>query len=84
MMIHLSDIWQVISRQMVREQWVSLDHIYRLVELHGNLDSEDSDSSLPKWKRNVRNLLQHKKATGEILWNGQGALYDFQSSRCWI
>ena len=52
-----------------------LDNIYRIVESTLRLDSEDYEwqspiSSIPKWKRNVRNVLQYRKKIGEIEWDG--------------
>ena len=74
-MIHLPEIWDVILRHMPRGRWVSLDEIYQMVESYGNLDAEDFEpqsptSDIPKWKRNVRNVLQYWKGKGEIRWDG--------------
>jgi len=63
---------------MPRERWISVDEIYQMVERYGNLDVEDFEpqsptSDIPKWKRNVRNVLQYRKdrkGTGEIQWDG--------------
>lgn len=57
-------------------KWVSLTDIYHLVECNLTLDQEDYEwqsptSSIPKWKRNVRNVLQYRKRKGEIEWDGQ-------------
>ena len=59
-----------------RGRWVELGEIYRIVESNLSLDREDFEwqspsSDIPKWKRNVRNVLQHRKRTGEIEWDGQ-------------
>lgn len=59
---------------MPRKCWVSLDEIYQIVKRYGNLDDEDFEphfpnSDVPRWKRNVRNVLQYRKSTGEIQWN---------------
>jgi len=74
-MIHLSEIWNIIKTYMPSERWISLNEIYQMVECYGNLDVEDFEpqsptSDIPKWKRNVRNVLQYRKSTGEIQWNG--------------
>jgi len=75
-MIHLPEIWDIIQRRMPRGRWVSLEEIYQMVKLYGNLDVEDfkpqsPTSDIPKWKRNVRNVLQYrKKRTKEIQWDG--------------
>ena len=74
-MIHLPEIWSIIRTHMPRERWISVDEIYQMVERYGNLDVEDFEpqsptSNIPKWKRNVRNVLQYRKGTGEIQWDG--------------
>lgn len=72
--IRLPEIWGIILMYMPRRQWISLNDIYHMVETYGNLDTEDFEpqsptSDIPKWKRNVRNVLQYRKKTGEILWD---------------
>ena len=74
-MIHLPEIWDIIQRRMPRGHWVSLEEIYQMVEHYGNLDAEDFEpqsptSDIPKWKRNVRNVLQYRKRTKDIQWDG--------------
>ncbi len=74
-MIHLPEIWDIILRHMPRGRWVSLEEVYRMVERYSNLDAEDFEpqspsSNIPKWKRNVRNVLQYRKGMGEIQWDG--------------
>lgn len=71
-MIYLPKIWEIIQRRMSRGRWVSLEEIYQIVERYGNLDAEDFEpqsptSDIPKWKRNV---LQYRKGTKEIQWDG--------------
>jgi hypothetical protein len=63
---------------MPKGQWVVLDNIYSLVEHNLSLDTEDNEwqspnSDILKWKRNVRNVLQYRKKTGEIEWDGSGS-----------
>ena len=77
-MTHLPEIWGCIVGSLPRRQWVPLDDIYRLIERNLNLDTEDyawqsPTSEIPKWKRNVRNVLQYRKQTGEIEWDGRGS-----------
>ena len=74
-MIHRPKIWNIIQTHMPRERWISLGEIYQMVERYGNLDVEDFEpqsptSDIPKWKRNVRNVLQYRKSRGEIQWDG--------------
>lgn len=75
-MIHLPEIWGIIQNRINRGRWVSIDEIYNIVEQYSKLDSEDYEpqsptSDIPKWKRNIRNVLQYRKKTGEIKWNGE-------------
>jgi hypothetical protein len=75
-MLHLPDIWDVIREKLSKEKWTSLEEIYRIVERNCNLDDEDLEpqalgSDIPKWKRNVRNVLQYREKTGEIEWDGE-------------
>ena len=58
-MLHLPEIWSIIKTYLPRHQWISLDEIYNIVQMHCNLDDEDFEaqspsSDIPKWKRNVR------------------------------
>ena len=77
-MIRLPEIWDIILNHMPRDRWVSLEKIYELIEHHTVLDEDDfnpqsPDSDIPKWKRNVRNVLQYRKTSGEIDWNRKGS-----------
>ena len=79
-MIRAYKIRQIIKEHMHKNRWVSLDNIYLLIERYGNLDIEDSKSSAPgniepKWKRNVRNVLQTDKKAGKIVWAKVNAKY---------
>ena len=71
------DIWECIKKHLPKGKWVSLVDIYKLLETNLSLDKEDfkwqsPSSDIPKWKRNVRNVLQFRKGKGEIKWDGQG------------
>jgi hypothetical protein len=75
-MLRLPEILDVIRMNLSKEIWTSLEEIYRIIELNTNLDGEDYEpqapgSDIPKWKRNVRNVLQYRKKTGEIEWDGE-------------
>jgi len=74
-MIRLSEIWDIIKERMPRNELLSLQEVYDLISRNYQLDDEDfasqsPTSDLPKWKRNVRNVLQYRKRTGEIEWDG--------------
>jgi hypothetical protein len=78
-MITLPKIWNILETKMPRSRWISLKEIYILVQKYGDLDDEDGEpqapgSGIPKWKRNVRNVLQYRKKTGEVEW-GHDAHY---------
>ncbi len=73
-MTHLPVIWDCMKKCIPKNQWIAIEVIYNIVEINISLDSEDfypqsPSSDIPKWKRNVRNVLQYRKNTGEIEWN---------------
>jgi hypothetical protein len=74
-MTHLPEIWSCLKLHMHTGRWFPIEELYRLIENHLSLDTEDyapqsPSSDIPKWKRNVRNVLQYRKKTGEIEWDG--------------
>lgn len=76
-MIRLPEIWECLQKTLPRDVWHTLDSIYDHVEHRLKPDEEDYEpqapnSNIPKWKRNVRNVLQYRKKTGEIDWDGKG------------
>ena len=77
-MTRLPEIWGCIRNNLPKGQWIALGDIYSLIEKNINLDEEDYEwqsptSDIPKWKRNVRNVLQYRKGTEEIEWDGHGS-----------
>ena len=75
-MTHQPEIWLCIKKNIKKGYWTTIEDIYKIVQLNISLDSEDfqpqsPSSDIPKWKRNVRNVLQYRKKTGEIEWNGR-------------
>ena len=75
-MTHQSEIWEIILMHMPRGEWILVSNICLIVEAHANLDREDFEpeapsSSIPKWRRNVRNVLFSHKRKDEIIWNGR-------------
>ncbi len=71
------EIWDFIRNNLPKGKWFSLKEIYRLIKTNIDLDEDDYEgqspnSNIPKWKRKVGNVLQHRKKTGEIKWDGQG------------
>jgi hypothetical protein len=77
-MTRLPEIWDCIRNNLPKGQWIALGYIYSLIGENINLDEEDYEwqsptSDIPKWKRNVRNVLQYRKGTGEIEWDEHGS-----------
>ena len=68
-MISQQEIWRVLQARLNSEAWTPLDEIYRIVEN----DCSIGDAPRLKWTRNVRNVLQRRKASGEVLWDGKGS-----------
>lgn len=73
----LQEIWVVIDYELPRDEWVSLQNIYSLVESKLQLKPDDFIPSAPqneepKWMRNVRNVLQRRKTNGDIAWDKNG------------
>ena len=75
LMTRLPEIWVCLKQNMTKGVWTSIVTIYELVQNNLSLDTEDFEpqspsSDIPKWKRNVRNVLQYRKKSGEIEWDG--------------
>ena len=73
----LNEIWEIITAELTRDEWIPLQDIYSLIEANVNLKTDDflpsaPTISEPKWMRNVRNVLQHRKSTGDIAWDRDG------------
>lgn len=79
-MTHLDELWGAIRRVLQTSRWTRLADIYAAVESAVVLDAEDYEpdapgSSQPKWKRNVRNVLQSRKVRDDVQWDKQSASY---------
>jgi hypothetical protein len=75
-MITLSEIWNILVMKMPKG-WTPLQEVYSIVQRNHKLDDDDFNSesprsNLPKWQRNVRNVLQYRRGTGEIEWDRNG------------
>lgn len=73
-MTDLGEIWEIILKNMPKDRALSLKEVYRIIERHADLDSEDFQtesrtSNDPNWKRDVLNVLQYRTETGEINWD---------------
>jgi putative restriction endonuclease len=67
-------LWEAIAANLPRGTWVPLQSIYELVREAVTLTPEDHEpevegSAQERWQRNVRNVLQRRKADGEVLWD---------------
>lgn len=81
-MTRLPEIWMCIKQNIPKGVWTSLETIYDHVQNNITLDTEDFEpqspsSDIPKWKRNVRNVLQYRKKTGEIEWDGSAQYIEY-------
>ncbi len=70
-------MWELISSKLPRDEWIALPKIYSLVQNNLQLTDDDFLSSAPntdepKWMRNVRNVLQRRKTSGDIAWDKNG------------
>ena len=69
-MITHGEIWTAAKSRLSSRRYTSLSEIYSFVENLGigadDLEPQSPSSRLPKWKRNVRNVLQYRRSTGEI------------------
>jgi hypothetical protein len=80
-MLRSKQIWECLQNNLQRGKWYTLDDIYEIVENFCELDDEDiipqdSRSTTPKWKRNVRNVLQSKKKyINQLEWNSRNSTY---------
>jgi 5-methylcytosine-specific restriction protein A len=73
--LHNDEIEDVLYAHMPRDRWVPLAELYALIEQRVMLTDADlepaaSRSGSPRWQRNVRNLLQSRKRSGGIEWDG--------------
>ena len=71
------EIWNALATGMAPGRHYELAELYDLVlarcTLHdADLEPDAPGSSSPRWQRNVRNVLQRRKTTGYLDWNGRG------------
>ena len=73
-MTHSDALWKAIKSSLKRHAWTDLPVLYSAVANKTTLDTEDLNpeapgSNVPKWKRNVRNVLQRQKMLGRVDWD---------------
>lgn len=74
-----SRLWQVIRSKLSSDDWTHLQELYMRVGRVLEFDDEDlrpetDGASQKAWMRNVRNVLQQRRASGDLDWRGK-ALY---------
>jgi hypothetical protein len=65
------EIWSCLVAHMEADRWYRLSELYDLVQTRltiraADLEPEAPGSRSPRWRRNVRNVLQGRKQAGEI------------------
>jgi hypothetical protein len=71
-------MWKVMQDYLPKSEQVEINQIYEVVSNHVTLELDDwepaakGSRSDPRWRRNIRNILQHRKLTSDILWLGNG------------
>ena len=68
-------MWKVMQEQMKRGEWYNLQSVYKLIQKELTLRDDDwepavSSTGDARWHRNVRNILQYRKQTDDIVWSG--------------
>jgi hypothetical protein len=74
------DIWTALASGMHPGHRYELADLYDLVLSRRSLSDADLEpdargSSSPRWQRNVRNVLQRRKTTGYLDWDGRGGYW---------
>ncbi len=68
-------MWNLMCRRLPKGEWIGLQDIYNLIEKEIDLVPDDFEpaaatTTTPGWQRNIRNILQYRKGTEEIVWSG--------------
>lgn len=74
--LRADEIWSILVRAMRSGRWHELHELYAMVESNATLTTADMEpdapnSLSPRWQRNVRNVLQRRKTTGDVEWDGR-------------
>lgn len=74
--LHADEIWSILADRMQPGSWHELPELYAMVESRATLTPADLEpdaprSNSPRWQRNVRNVLQRRKAVGDLTWDGR-------------
>ena len=68
-MTQSSALWGILQHHVPKNQWISTQEIFSIVESHSTFDHEDLTlhvSNVLQWKFNVRRLLQEKTKEGSL------------------
>lgn len=71
-MIRSAQVWALLEERLTSDASLSLREIYDLVETSLPLDDGDragvtAASRSPRWKRTVRNAIQRRKSSGDLV-----------------
>ena len=74
--LRADEIWSILTRSMQPGTWYDLQQMYSFVSNSAALTDADLEpdapgSESPRWERNVRNVLQRRKASGRLDWDGR-------------
>lgn len=73
-------MWSVMKSRLPVNRILDISEIYSVVENNLSLTPDDfvpssKWTSEPRWKRNVRNILQNRKSTSQIIWLKNGKYF---------
>jgi hypothetical protein len=68
-------MWKEMQLEMEKGKWYTLQSIYQIIQNKLPLQNDDWNPAAlstddPRWHRNIRNILQYRKKTDEIVWSG--------------
>src|SRR5437773_10225369 len=72
----INTLWTVLTANIPLQQWLDISTLYEIVEQNFNGFTADdiapvtASNNEPTWHRNVRNALQRRRESGEILYDG--------------
>jgi hypothetical protein len=72
----INTLWTVLNANIPLQQWLDISRLYEIVEQNFDAFTRDDLAPVmttkkePTWHRNVRNALQRRRASGEILYDG--------------
>ncbi len=70
-------MWKVMLEKVPKGIWLTNQEIYRIIQDNIELKKDDFEPAAigvtsTRWQRNVRNIFQYRKKTGEMIWSGDG------------